>query len=191
MKSWLKPYSPTLLLDAPLNILKQYRSVVGVFHTGTPISGIDLFTVLELSSTHIDFPCPHHALVVEMTMDVAAKTREAGFVHRNMTHDHAVHDMVRTDLAEVPGVVFHFENVVIAFDQYLVAVETLEYAEALPVYDHVAEMIYLVLGQHTLIPALHHDLVHLFRRREWAQRRAIRSLEHRASFLVTKMSVTD
>ena len=103
-------------------------------------------------------------------MYVAAESGEARFVHRHMAEDHAVHDMVRTDLAEVLGVVLELENVVIAFYQDLVTVEPLKDAEALPVDHDVAQVIHFVRGAHTLVPALHHGLVHLLCRSKRTER---------------------
>ena len=162
-----------------------------MLHAGAPVPGIYVITVLDLSGAHIDTTWPHHSLIVEVAMYVAAKAGEARFVHRHMAQYHTVHDMVGSDLAEMPFVILEFEYVMVAFDQDLVTVETMQELEALPVDHDISEVIYFVAGFDSFVPALHHDLVHLFGTRERAQWCAIRSLEYRAGLFVTKVRVAD
>ena len=183
-------HSTTLLGDPFHGIFKQDGSIVRVLNASTPVTGVDRVAILDLPSACIDPAWLGDSLVVQVDRYVATKSSEAAFMHRHMAEDHAVHDMVGTDLAEMPGVVFQLEDVVVALDQDLVPIETIKYAEALAVYDHIAEVIYFVLGAHTFIPARHHDLVHLFGRGEGSERRAIGSFKYGTGFFVTKVCVT-
>jgi hypothetical protein len=52
---------------------------------------------------------------------------------------------------------------VIASDQDLVTVETMQSAQSLAIDHHIAKVIYLVCGTHSLVPTTDHFLVHFVR----------------------------
>lgn len=77
-----------------------------------------------------------------------------------MGQKHSMEHMVGANVAEIIRVVARLEDVVVAFDEHLIPVETPQNGKRSPVYNHISEVIDLVLGADNVVPVFDKDLVH-------------------------------
>jgi hypothetical protein len=69
--------------------------------------------------------------------------------------------VVGANVAEIIRVVARLEDVVVALDEHLIPVEAPQNGKRSPVYNHISEVIDLVLGADNVVPVFDKDLVHL------------------------------
>jgi hypothetical protein len=70
--------------------------------------------------------------------------------------------VVGANVAEIIRVVARLEDVVVALDEHLIPVEAPQNGKRSPVYNHISEVIDLVLGADNVVPVFDKDLVHFF-----------------------------
>lgn len=132
---------------------------------------------------------PHDAISVGVTMNVCAEPAKTLLVHRYVAHDHAVQDVVRANVTKVSSVVPDPEDVVVALDQHLVAVQAAQCIQVSASYRDVAQVIDFVARTYAIVPPTHHLLVHLLGATEGTQGSTILSLKDRTGLLVTEVSI--
>lgn len=112
-----------------------------MFHAHANIAGINLILIRG------------HFSIVQMSMNVAAETSHASRVNGNVAEQAAIHHMIGSNVAKVGRIFFHFEYVMIAFDQHFVAVQLAHHMHVFGPHRHISQDIYFVIGFDGLIPA--------------------------------------
>ena len=77
------------------------------------------------------------------------------------------------NVVEILCIVRHLEDVVIAANQNLSSIETLQHAQPTARDGHVSQVIDSVTRIDCFIPSLHHRLVHFLHRGKWPHGRAV------------------
>jgi hypothetical protein len=93
---------------------------------------------------------------------VDTKTSQAGLVYRNVTQDHAIHDMVCPELTKVPTILVIAEDVMVSADKNLVTIKPTKGSKSSTVDHNITQEIYFIIGLYTLVIDFNKVLVHFF-----------------------------
>lgn len=116
----------SLVPDALLHFVPADGFIVDLFHADTDIARIYHSRIIG------------HPTIVQVTMYVGAKPVQRRGMQGHVAQDHAIDHVIGPDVPEVSRVVLELEDVVIALDQDLVAVEPAQRGQALAIDHHIA-----------------------------------------------------
>ena len=135
---------PTFCFNAFVHIFQQDRCKISLLHAYTMIPHIRFTAVQDFTCAGIDTTGLLYTAGMQVSVDVGAKATLAGFMHRNVTQDHSVQHMIRPQLTKILTVFCVAEDVVVATDQHLITVQTMQCRQCLAVDNHIAQVIHLV-----------------------------------------------
>ena len=174
---------PALILDALYYVFEQYRTEVSLLNTNAEVIRVD-HLLLKGPNTY----SLHDTIAVSVTVNVGTKTSNATLADRNVTQYHSVHNVISTNITEVFSVVRQFEDIVIALNQDLIAVQPIQDRQALAIDHNITQVIDLIVGPNSFVPTLHHIFVHFVCIVPGTHRRAI-VVGELTNVLVTKVRV--
>ena len=124
--------------------------------------------------------CPHNLIAMQMAMYVDLEAVcDTIWMQWDMTQDELIHEDTDTiqRIKSNITIVLILEDVMIATDKTLLAIQSLDMMQRLPIDDNITKMIHDIVRTNLSIPTVNHRLIHLFCRGEWAQRIPIGQLK--------------
>ena len=132
----------------------------------------------------------HHSVTMEVAMHIApvALGNKTITMEGNVAEYHPIAIMTPTNVIEILRIVRHLEDVMIAANENLSSIETLQHAQPTARDGHVSQVVNSVARIDGFVPPLHHCLVHLLHRRKRAHGRTV-SMHESKHFGVTPVGV--
>jgi hypothetical protein len=124
-------------------------------------------------------------------MDVNAESTKAGFMQRDMTENHSVHNVVCTKFTEVLSILVIPEDVMVATDKNLVPIETTHDAKCSAIDYYIAKMVNFVAWSNSIVPPTNHFFIHFLGSIPGAKFRLAVSAHKVTDTVVSKMGITN
>jgi hypothetical protein len=125
-----------------------------------------------------------------MPMNVGTETTKVISVHGNVTEDTTIHHMICTNISKVRKVVLKFKDIMVAFDQDLIAVQPSKSLKGFAIDYNITEVINFVVGLYSFVPTLDHFFVHFLRGIPRTELSHAVGAHELADAEVTKMGIT-
>jgi hypothetical protein len=79
-----------------------------------------------------------------------------------MTKDKTIQYMICSNVSEIWEIFFKAKNIMVAFDKYLVAIQTTKSLKSFSVDHHITKVIDFVVWTNSFVPSTDHFFIHFF-----------------------------